>query len=189
VGLDHENAPILTERLAIGRLDASDAEVLFRYRSDPEVGRYQAWEPKSVGEVQAFILDQATVELATPGRWTQLGLYDRESGRLCGDLGVHVLERDPRQVEIGITLARECQGRGLATEALRAILEYLFVTLGKHRVIASADPRNGPCLALLERLGMRREAHHVESLWFKGQWADDLVFAMLRREWPPEGRR
>jgi RimJ/RimL family protein N-acetyltransferase len=188
VGKNRDTA-ILTARLAIRRIEPSDAEAMFRYRSDPAVGRYQTWEPKSVEAVRAVILGQATAEIDTPGRWIQLGLYDRESGKLMGDLGVQVLDRDPRQVEIGITLAPESQGRGLATEALRAILGHLFGTLGKHRVIASVDPKNGPCVALLERVGMRREAHHVESLWFKGAWADDVVFAMLRREWPMEGRR
>jgi len=89
-------------------------------------------------------------------------------------------------VEIGITLARGFQGRGFATEALRAVLGYLFSTLGKHRVFGSVDPRNAPSLALLERVGMRREAHFVESLWFKGAWADDVIYAMLRREYLAE---
>ena len=89
-------------------------------------------------------------------------------------------------MEIGITLARGFQGRGFATEALRAVLGYLFSTLGKHRVFGSVDPRNAPSLALLERVGMRREAHFVESLWFKGGWADDVIYAMLRREYLAE---
>ena len=174
---------ILTERLRIRRLELSDAEAMFGYRSDPLVTRFQSWEPGAVGELREFISGLSEIDVDTPGRWYQLGLFVRESGEMAGDCGIHVQAHDPRQVEIGITLARAFQGRGLATEALRALLGYLFTTLGKHRVYGSVDPRNAPSLALLERVGMRREAHFVESLWFREAWADDVIFAMLRREY------
>lgn len=177
---------ILTERLSIRRLEVCDAEAVFQYRSDPEISRYQNWEPQSVGEVRSFIAGLDEISIDTPGRWYQLGLYVSGSGELAGDCGIHVQSHDPRQVEFGITLAREFQGRGFATEALRAILGYLFTAMGKHRVFGSVDPRNAPSLALLERAGMRREAHFVESLWFKGAWADDIVYAILRREYTAE---
>jgi len=174
---------ILTERLNIRRLELRDSEAVFNYRSDPMISRYQNWEPESVGEIQSFITGLEKICLGTPGQWYQLGLCVRSSGELVGDCGIHVQVHDPRQVEIGITLAREFQVRGFATEALRAILGHLFLTLGKHRVFGSVDPRNTPSLALMERVGMRREAHFVESLWFKGAWVDDIIYAMLRREY------
>jgi RimJ/RimL family protein N-acetyltransferase len=83
----------------------------------------------------------------------------------------------------GITLAPAFQRRGYASEALRALLHLAFDTLGKHRVYASIDPRNAASLALFERAGFRREAHHVESLWLMGEWVDDVILAMLAREW------
>ncbi len=177
------STPILTERLILRPLAPGDADAMFQYRSDPEIQRYQSWEQGSVEEVRDFIADHVEIGIDTPGRWYQLGLFVRDSGDMAGDCGIHVQADDPRQVEIGITLARASQGRGFATEALKAVLGLLFTKLGKHRVFGSVDPRNAPSLALLERVGMRREAHHVESLWFKGAWVDDVVFAMLRREY------
>jgi RimJ/RimL family protein N-acetyltransferase len=174
---------IVTERLSIRRPEAADAEAMFRYRSDPLVIRYQSWEPGSVEEVRTFLAGLPELGEETPGRWYQVGLFLKSSGELIGDCGIQVQVHDSRQVEVGITLAREFQGRGFATEALRALIGYLFEELGKHRVFGSVDPRNGPSMALLERVGMRREAHFVESLWFKGAWADDVIFAMLRREY------
>lgn len=97
--------------------------------------------------------------------------------------GIHVLETESRQAEIGITLAPAYQGHGYATEVMKAIFDYLLARLGKHRVFASVDPCNQPSMALMQRLGMRKEAHLVESLWFKDRWADDVIFAMLQREW------
>lgn len=173
---------ISTERLGIRSLESADAEAMFAYRSDPAISRYQSWEPVSVAEVREFISGLEEIELAAPGRWYQLGIVLRDSGELVGDVGIHAQGEDPRQVEVGITLAKAFHGRGFATEALRAVLAYLFRDLGKHRVFASVDPRNEASIALLERSGMRREAHLVESLWFKGAWADDVIYAMLYRE-------
>ena len=61
----------------------------------------------------------------------------------------------------------------------------LLVTLADrvHRVIADTDAENVASWKTLERLGFRREAHFVESLWFKGNWASEYHYAMLDREW------
>lgn len=163
-----------TERLRLERLRPEDATRLLEYRADCP---YQSWEPSTLEDARDFI---ARASVATPGGWRQVGLRLRDSDRLVGDLGVCVQDR---QAEFGITLAPEFQGRGLAQEALRALLAHLFGTLGLHRVHASVDPRNHPSVALLERLGMRREAWFRESLWFRGAWADDLVYALLAAEW------
>ena len=96
---------------------------------------------------------------------------------------MHALGDRPRQAEIGFTLACEHQGKGYATEAVNRLLDYVFGVLGKHRVIAVTDTRNAPAARLLERVGMRREGHFVEDIWFKGGWGDEYEYAMLEREW------
>jgi RimJ/RimL family protein N-acetyltransferase len=174
---------IRTERLVLRSLRASDAERVHAYRANPEVARFQSWDTQSLDEVREFIASQSALCSAEPG-WYQLAIAERSTDRVIGDLGVHILESDPRQVELGFTLAPDAQGQGYATEAVRGILGHLFVALGKHRVIASTDPRNERSIALLRRVGFRLEAHHRDSLWFKGAWVDDLIFALLRSEWP-----
>lgn len=173
---------ISTGRLDIRPLEETDAEAVFAYRSDPVVSRYQGWVPASAKEVRDFISGLADLKVGTPGRWYQLGIVLRESNELVGDLGVRTPGDEPRQAEVGITLASAHQGLGIATEALSAVLVYLFDELGVHRVFASVDPRNKASIALLERVGMRREAHLSESLWFKGAWVDDVIYALLARE-------
>jgi RimJ/RimL family protein N-acetyltransferase len=179
--------PIVTERLTLRVLEPGDAPAVFAYRVLPEVSRYQSWEPASAAEVRAFIEGLAGIGPDAPGRWYQLGIVLRATGELIGDCGIHVSATEPREAEVGITVAPGFQRRGLAGEALRALLGFLFDDLGKHRVYGSLDPRNAASLALLERVGMRREAHFVESLWFKGAWADDVVCALLKREWDRRG--
>ena len=88
------------------------------------------------------------------------------------------------------TLAPAHQGNGYGTEALRGLLEVAFGTLGMHRVIAVTDALNAPAAALLKRVGMRREAHFHENVFFKGAWGSEFLFAMLEHEWrklPPAG--
>jgi len=172
-----------TPRLVLRPLVVADCESMHRYRSLPEVWRYQHWAPAATDEISEFIADQAAIEPDTPGTWYQLAITVRSSGDLVGDCGLHFHEHDSHQTEFGITVAPEHQGQGYATEAAQALLAYLFGTLGKHRVFASADPRNTPSLRLMERLGMRQEAHFRESVLIRDEWTDDVICAMLRREW------
>ena len=174
---------IRTERLVLSRLVAADAPAVFAYRSAPAVSHYQNFAPESAAQVEAFIARAADVAFDTPGAWFQFAIREREGGPAVGDVGVHVRGDDPRQAEIGITLDPAVQGRGYAAEAMAGVIGHLFGPGGKHRVFASVDPRNGPSVRLLERLGLRREAHFRQSLWFRGGWADDVVYAMLAAEW------
>jgi RimJ/RimL family protein N-acetyltransferase len=100
---------------------------------------------------------------------------------MIGDLGLHFVGGD--QAEIGYTLSPQHQGHGYAFEAVTAALEYLFTTLEKHRVIARVDPENRRSVRLLERIGMRREAHHISAYPTEDGWSDECVYAMLRQEW------
>ncbi|HEY5168805.1 MAG TPA: GNAT family protein [Thermoleophilia bacterium] len=175
-------ASILTSRLILRPLLEDDASRLFEYRSDPSVRRYQSFEPQSVEDARRFI-EAGSWEHSDV--WHQLGIRVRSSGALVGDLGFRFSGEQPHQAEIGVTVAPEHQGQGIATEALAGLLAHLFGSLGTHRVFASVDPRNGPSMAMLQRVGMRQEGHFRQSLWFKGGWADDVVFAILSSEWEP----
>ncbi len=172
-----------TGRLRLRRLVAADSPAVYAYRSLPEVSRFQFWDPRSEEEIRAFIEELSRIEPDTPGTWFQLGITLRDSGLLIGDCGMRFPAEEKWQVELGISLAPPHHGKGYATEALGTVLDYCFGSLGKHRVFASADPRNDASIALMERIGMRREAHFRESLWFKEAWADDLIYAILDREW------
>jgi RimJ/RimL family protein N-acetyltransferase len=174
---------ILTERTALRELAASDAPRIFEYRSRPEVSRFQTWGTQSVDEIQSYLRGLSANEPGTPGSWYQIGITLRSSGELIGDCGFHVLAAESRQAEVGIALDPAYQSQGYATEALRALLDYLLVKLGKHRAFGSVDPDNVRSIKLMQRIGMREEAHFVKSLWFKGEWVDDVIYAILARDW------
>lgn len=177
-----------TERVALRPFTRADLEVFVAYRSDPQVARYQSWDPATAAdEAEPFLAEQREVAFGAPGRWRQLAIVERATGALCGDCAVRVVNDQPATAEVGVTLAREWHGRGLASEALRALLAELFDGRELHRVFARADDRNAPVHALLERVGLRCEARLVEADWFKGEWSTLRVYAMLEREW--RGRR
>jgi RimJ/RimL family protein N-acetyltransferase len=174
---------LLTPRLRLRRLRPGDAVGICAYRSLPEVARFQSWESYSLEDAARLIAGQERVGAAVAGSWLQLGLTDLETGELVGDCGIHFVEGDGRQVELGITLSPGYQRRGLAAEAVGRVLGYAFGPLGMHRVWAVTDAENHAAARLFRRVGFRREAHYVENVWFKGGWGSEFLFAMLRGEW------
>jgi len=178
---------IVTSRLQLDDLRREDAAALLAYRGDPEVARWQGWQPASTADAARFIEAQQGLAVDTVGTWWQRAIRLRESGELIGDLGLHFI--DDATVEVGISLAPAHQRHGYAREVLEVMLDFVFGGLHKHRVVASVDPRNLACARLLEGLGMCREGHFRESVHSGDGWVDDLVFAMLEREWlaAPEG--
>lgn len=174
--------PLESKRLRLRRFTRADLEMFVAYRAQPEVARLQLWDSYTLEDAQAFLEVQKTQMLGQPDSRVQLAVESKETGHLLGDLYVHTLS-DPRQLELGYTLALEQQGKGYMTEAVTTFLDAWFADPNHHRVQATTDPRNLGSIALLERLNFRREAHFVKSMWFKGAWADDLVYAILRCEW------
>jgi RimJ/RimL family protein N-acetyltransferase len=179
---------LAADRLVLRRFRPADLPAFVAYRSDTEVARYQSWSaPFPLAEAENWLAEMAAVHPDTPGEWFQFAVALHGSDELIGDCGAHVRADDPRQAEIGFTFARASQGRGYATEAVRRLLDYLLVERGKHRVTASCDDRNVRSAALLRRVGMRREGLTIESVWDKGEWTNDELYAILDREWPVEG--
>jgi RimJ/RimL family protein N-acetyltransferase len=112
----------------------------------------------------------------------QVGLELKETGKLVGDVGLKP-EHDLRIVEFGISLSRDFQGQGIASEALTAIFDHLFGERGVHRITGLTDVDNTASIRLMERLGFKREGHYRESFFDNGEWRDEYRYALLRRDW------
>jgi len=152
---------LATARLILRHFTDADLLPFMAYRNDPEVARYQSWEGISEPEARAFIEEQKMVQPGVPGQWFQIAIELKESRTLVGDCALKLDEHDNRQAEIGYTLSRAYQGKGIASEAVSCVLDYAFRTLELHRVIAITDCENAASVALLERLGLRREGHFI----------------------------
>jgi RimJ/RimL family protein N-acetyltransferase len=175
------DVPVLrTRRCIVRALRATDAPELARYRSDPRVASYQSWDGYTEHDACELLDTLAATPLGKPGTWYQLAIARAGDDALIGDIGLHFL--DEQQVELGFTLGFEHQGAGLAREAVGAVVDHLFAAWGRHRLVATTDARNVRSARLLEALGFRREAHHLDNIFFKGAWGSEYVYALLRRE-------
>ena len=158
VSLSAAPLPHETARTRLRALREGDLVDFQAYRGDPAVQRWQGWQPEDDAAALAFLRDMAAATFGRPGRWHQLGIADRGSDRLIGDIGVQLHGQGGVLAELGFTLAPAAQGRGLATEAVAALITLLLRHTAVQRIVAVADTRNAASLRLLQRLGLRRFA-------------------------------
>ncbi len=171
---------IKTERLTIKSVSLTDAPDMFEYRTDECVVRFQTLNPKSINEIEDFIKDY-TKFFNIEDKWFQLGIYLHE--KMIGDIGIHFIGPRNMQCEIGYTISHLYQNNGYGKESVRGVVNYLFKELKKHRIVASVDPGNAASIALLESVGFRKEGRFKKSILHNGRWEDDLVYALLDKEW------
>ncbi len=160
------------------RLRPTDLADFQAYRGDPEVGRWQGWQPQTDAQALAFLEEMAGGPLFQPGTWTQLGIADDLTGQLIGDLGIHV-SADGREAEFGFSLARAAQGRGLASAAVRTAIAQVFEQTAVRHIHAQTDARNAACIRLLERLGAARIATLATE--FRGEPCTELRYLLASR--------
>jgi RimJ/RimL family protein N-acetyltransferase len=176
--------PIETPRLLLRPFVAEDLDALYDLRSRPDVARYLYWEPNSREEVERELdrrIHRRTLE--REGDDVHLAAELRNAGLVIGDVSLDWLSDKHHQGEIGFVFHPDHQGKGLAREAATEMLRLGFEHFELHRIIGRCDARNDASAGLMLRLGMRREAHFVQNEIFKGDWGDELVFAMLASEW------
>jgi RimJ/RimL family protein N-acetyltransferase len=178
--------PIETERLLVRPYTYDDFEALYAMHSRPEVTRFVPWGTRDVAATRRVL--ERKVErssLVEEGDAIGLAVALRDDGAVIGDLSLWWFTREHAGGEIGFLFHPDYHGHGYALEAAHVLLELGFGELGLHRLIGRVDARNAPSIRLMERLGMRREAHLVENEFIKGEWTDELIYAILRREWKP----
>jgi RimJ/RimL family protein N-acetyltransferase len=176
--------PLRTDRLLLRPFEADDLDALHAIHSDDSVVRWLYNDARTLDETRELLeRKRAGSALRAEGDWLSAAMTRRDTGELVGDVSLHWVSEAHRQGELGFVVHPQHQGHGYATEASRPLLDFAFVQLGLHRVVGRLEPRNVGSARVLEKLGMRREAHLVENEWVKGEWQSELVFAVLAREW------
>ena len=172
-----DNGPLETQRLLIRRLVPEDWVAIHAYTSDARVMTYIPEGRQTEEQAKAFV-----AEHGGPGA-RALGLVLKAEERLIGHLPFHPWFA-PRTYEIGWVLNGRYHGHGYATEAALALLRHGFETLGLHRIIATCQPENVASWRVMEKLGMRREAHFRKCIFRgDGTWWDEYFYALLEEEW------
>lgn len=174
--------PIRTKRLILRPVQADDADAMFAYRQREDVCRFLLHPPQTFEQVATRAANSRS-ELTDEGQVLTLAVVEQETGAFVGDVVLMYHSREQRAGEIGYVLNPDHAGKGYATEAGAALLRLGFDELGLHRMTGRLDARNTASARVLEKLGMRREAHFVENEFIKGEWTDELVYAVLAKEW------
>lgn len=176
--------PLVTERLHIRPYRSDDLEPLLGMFGQADVSRYLNWEPMDREAATALLdrrLGQTRIEKEDSG--LGLAVADAKTDTFVGEVVLRLTSDVSRQGEVGWSIHPESQGRGYATEAAREMLRLGFEGFGLHRIVAECDPRNAASIKVMEKLGMRREAHHLDAMFLKGEWVGSMVYAMLESEW------
>ena len=173
--------PLETERLVLRPYNDGDLENLHAVYSLPDVARWLYHEASTLEQSREKLARKvAGCELSEEhGLSAAVRLRD---GTYVGDAVLFYASVEHKTAEIGFSFDPRHQGKGYASEAARALLDWAF-SQGFHRVIGRLEPRNTASARVLEKLGMRLEAHLVENEWVKGEWQSELVYAILEHEW------
>jgi RimJ/RimL family protein N-acetyltransferase len=180
--------PIETPRLRLRPFVTGDLDALFSYQSRDDVTRYLEWGARSRDEVrQSVELKIAATAIRSEGDFLALAAESASTGEIVGDIVLGFVSEEHLQGEIGYIVHPDHQGLGYATEMARPLLRIAFEALGLHRVAGVLEARNAASARVLEKLGMRREAHLIENEFGKGEWHSELIYAILATEWQAAG--
>ncbi len=168
-------------RVRLRRLRDADLACFQAYRGDAEVGRWQGWQPMADAAALDFLREMAGAPWCPPGAWFQLAIAAVDDDALLGDIGLH-LAADAASLEIGFTLARAVQGRGLAAEAVGLAVDAVFAHTQAVRIEAITDVRNAASVRLLQRLGFALAG--TQPALFRGEPCEEHRFVRPRPALP-----
>jgi len=175
--------PIETERLRLRPFTRGDVDAVHAYRRREDVARFLFDQPmsrESCAEAVQARVGQTGFE--SEGDRIVLAV-ERRDLVMIGEVSLILRSVDARQAELGYILHPDFHGVGYATEAARAVLGIGFDGAWMHRIFARCDARNTASARVMERLGMRREAHFRDHMRVKGAWQEELIYALLEGEW------
>lgn len=177
-----------TARLLIREFAEDDWQSVYDYRRDARYLRFYPDDIASESEVQAFVKQQITNQQLEPRLSFQMAICLPDDDRMIGNVGIRLRsllnhQSEARQADIGYELDPHYWGRGFATEAAQAILDFGFAELDLHRILANCLAENKASARVLEKLGMRLEGRLRDSEYFKNRWWDTLIYAILDYEW------
>ncbi|HKX76027.1 MAG TPA: GNAT family N-acetyltransferase [Acidimicrobiia bacterium] len=176
-------SPLRTERLLIRPFRPDDLEPFLARRNDPDVARYQNWTlPFPRTKAEQIVSELVAMEGPQIDEWWMAAIADPDTDEPIGDLALH-LTWEGHTAEVGYTLAHSQWGKGYATEALNALVDYLFQELDITRAFGMLHPANRASAMVLERCGFLFEGHTRSSFWLDGEVSDDHIYGMLRPDW------
>ena len=172
---------IETERLILRKFVLSDAQDMFsNVTSDPKVNPFLTWElHESVSSTEKLLIDWSE-RYNNPARYCW-AIELRESGEVIGNISAPTIRERTQTAEVTYCLGSRWWGRGIVPEALKAVMEFLFLVVGVNRIEAGFDIHNPNSGKVLEKVGMCKEGVHRQA-GCNNQGFFDLVFYAILRE-------
>ncbi|MCG9722008.1 GNAT family N-acetyltransferase [Shewanella sp. Isolate7] len=174
---------LTTTRTHIRLLSHDEAELLLRYYLQNRE-HLAPWEPAreddyfTLASAQSVVV--ANARLAEAGLAFKFAIFNREQTDIIGLCNITNLVMGVfKAANLGYSVAERYQGQGYMTEALSALLDWVFDEVGLNRVMANYMPHNLSSARLLERLGFEREGYAKAYLKIAGQWQDHVLTAKL----------
>ena len=174
---------ITTARLVLRDFVADDWQAILAYQREPQYLRFYPWNERTEADARALVRMFLDEQAHRPRRRFQLAVTLPDGGGLIGNCGIRIKLRNNREADLGYELASEYWGRGYATEAAMAMVEYGFRELGLHRISSWCIADNTASVRVLERVGLLLEGRLRENEYFKGRWWDTLLYGLLQSEW------
>lgn len=175
--------PVKTDRLILRRFQPADMAAYASYHSRDDVYRFLYASPPSAETLKAQFADLLSAPFEKDGDTLRLAVIRHDDEALVGEVLLKVASAEALQAEVGYIFNPRFSGRGYATEAVGAMITLGFETFGYHRIFARLDALNVGSIGVVERLGLRKEAHLIENDRYDGTWGDEFIYAVLKREW------
>lgn len=173
--------PIRTKRLLLRGFGPEDHDDIHAYATDLDTVRFMEWGPNTPEATREHLALRIEEQAQWPRAHVSLAVELVEQRRVIG--GMHLGLDGLGGADFGYCYGSRWWGRGYGFEAARALVATAFETLSLHRVWATCDVRNAGSIAVLEKLGMRREGTLLKNLLVRDGWRDTHVYALLAEEW------
>ncbi|HEY8423422.1 MAG TPA: GNAT family N-acetyltransferase [Clostridia bacterium] len=174
---------IITNRLILRPFEKGDFNAVHEYASDEEVCRYLPWGPNSFNDTKQFIKRAIRTRKLGNGFIGDYAVVLKDTGKLIGACGLYLESDINKEYMIGYCLRKDQWGNGYAQELARALCYVAFTILNAHRVIAVCDAQNARSFNVMEKIGMKREGVFHKKRLIKGEWRDELLYAILKEDW------
>lgn len=182
--MDFSTVELRTQRLVLRPYRDADYPAMADMHARADVARYLPWrQPRDDEAARAALVRHLAPRLDGDGDGMTLAGFDAVGGRFVGEFVLFLKSVEHQAGEVGYIVHPDAQGRGYATEGAAAMLQLAFETMGMHRVVGRIDARNAASAAVLEKLGMQKEAHFRENQQVQGEWVDEVVYSVLASEW------
>ncbi|BCP52635.1 acetyltransferase [Kaistia sp. 32K] len=183
MNFENLHGPLATDRLTLRPFAEADFTAYAAYHALPEVYRYLYAAPPVGDALRAQFDATLQAPFEADGDVFRLAVVTKDDDAVIGETLLKLASRAALQGEVGYIFHPASAGKGYATEAVARMIDFGFVRFGFHRIFARLDAANRGSVGVVERLGLRREAHLVQNDRFDGQWGDEYIYAVLASEW------